>query len=208
MLLDVADDGVAGGVDHGNIERHADACRREDVMQGVKPGFDAGGPFDRIFQMVGGAGRVGRPRIDVVQQRLNQRPGIERPIHDVGGTERLGLDGLDTGRLVGDENNLAVFRLAAEPCLEFEQVRGVSEIDVEQQTGLRLRGVNVVDIEKRQIENAAELPAERLSLHHCVAEDAELVHGWVQTYSCRLKEYCLCLNKIFSNSSFGGLRTS
>src|SRR5436190_7033453 len=97
-------------------------------------------------------------------------------MHNVSCADRPRLDGLDMGSLVGDENNLAVFGFATDPLLEFEQMRAVSEIDVEQYTGLRLRGVNVIDIKKRQIKNAAELPTDSLTLRRCVAENAKLVH--------------------------------
>src|SRR5436190_5992719 len=132
-------------------------------------------------------------------------------MHDVGCAERVRLDSLGVGDLVGDENDLAVFRLTVEPSFKFEQVRAISEIDVEQQTWLRFSSVNVIEIEKRQFKNAAELLADGLPLHCCVAENAKLVHhGSPQackslfitapTSLQRTVEYnCLCLNKIVCN---------
>src|SRR3954452_7468491 len=101
---------------------------------------------------------------------------MERAMHNIGGADRPRLDGIDVRSLVGDENNLAAFRLAVDPLLDFEQMGAVSQVNVEQRTRLRLRTVNVVDINKRQVKNSAQLPADSPLFRRCVGKYAKLIH--------------------------------
>src|SRR5689334_10076014 len=101
-------------------------------------------------------------------------------MHDVGCTECLHLDRLDIVSLVSHENDLGVFWSPVEPFFEFEQARALSQIDVAQQGGLQFGSRHVIGIEKRQIKNAAKLPADSLPLRRCVGQNSKLVcHGSV-----------------------------
>lgn len=153
-------------------------------MQSVKRGADAGTVLDRILQA------IAQNRIETAHELLDQRAGIQRAVHQVGCAQRLRLHGLDMRSLVGDENDLAVLRFYTEPLFEFEQARAVSEIDVEQQIRLQGDRVDVVEIEKRQLKNIAELPADGFPLALRVGENSKFVeHASMQPRAVPATKY-------------------
>ena len=108
LRLDMADYCVARGFDRWRIEWLAEACRREDVLQGI----DCRGNRRRFAncRIVG----IGGQRCDVAPQYRKQLATVNRKMQNVRGSERVGPGTLQKRSLVDQKYCLCIRRFAPE----------------------------------------------------------------------------------------------